>query len=52
MLRLLRKFNKSLRASQWARIKTERFFKSRAVYNYLEVPDVCFKSKSREVVLR
>jgi len=27
-------------------------FKEKAVYNYLVVPESCFKSKSREVILR
>ena len=45
LLKIIRLFNKTLNASQWARIKTERVFKDKRIYNYLVVPDVCFESK-------
>lgn len=45
LLKLIRLFNKTLNASQWARIKTEKLFKDKRIYNYLVVPDVCFNNE-------
>ena len=46
-LRLIRLLNKMLLLSKEESRNAEKYFKSKAIYNHLQVPDKCFKCNSR-----
>lgn len=43
-LNIVRTINKLIKATQNERLFTERLFKDKRVYNYLDVPDSAFKT--------
>ena len=49
MLNIVRKVNKLVGCNQAGCISIERKLKSKEVYNYLEIPETCFKSKSTQL---
>ena len=51
-LRLVRKFNKIIRATLGERIFIERLFKDNAIYDNLEIPDRCFKSHNTYLAIK
>jgi len=50
LLKLMRLFNKVIKATLSERIMIQKLFGDKRCYNYLEIPDSCFKSKGTSII--